>query len=77
MAEAFGAFPELRYPFQETPIHPQGSTTVLYQGKTITLTETGAGDAMIGQRSRDAPGDHRSGGGEIDDAPDARATDQR
>ena len=47
MAEAFGAFPELRYPFQETPIHPQGSTTVLYQGKTITLTETGAGDGLL------------------------------
>ena len=47
MAEAFGAFPELRHPFEETPIHPPGSTTVLYQGKTVTLAETGAGDGLL------------------------------
>lgn len=47
MAEAFMAYPELRHPFEETPIHPEGSTTVLYQGKVITLTETGGGDSLL------------------------------
>ena len=47
MAEAFGAFPELRYPFEETPIHPEGSTTVLYRGRTVTLSETGDGDGLL------------------------------
>jgi hypothetical protein len=47
MAEAFMAYPELRHPFEETPIHPQGSTTVLYQGKAITLSETGDGDGLL------------------------------
>jgi len=37
MAEAFMAYPELRHPFEAKDIHPEGSTTVLYQGKTITL----------------------------------------
>lgn len=47
MAEAFMAHPELRHPFQETPIHSAGSTTVLYQGRTITLAETGGGDNLL------------------------------
>lgn len=47
MSEAFMAYPELRHPFAETPIHPQGSTTVLYQGKVITLSETGDGDGLL------------------------------
>ena len=47
MAEAFMAYPELRHPFQETPIHPNGSVTVLYQGRTITLSETGDGDNLL------------------------------
>ena len=47
MAEAFGAFPELRYPFEATPIHADGSTTVLYQGKTIHLSETGGGKNLL------------------------------
>ena len=47
MASAFGAFPEQRHPFQPTPIHPEGSTTVLYQGKTVTLSETGSGDGLL------------------------------
>lgn len=37
MAETMMAFPELRHPFKESPIHPPGSTTVLYQGKAISL----------------------------------------
>lgn len=47
MTRAFGAFPELRHPFEAKPIHPDGSTTVLYQGKTITLSETGSGDSLL------------------------------
>ncbi len=47
MAKAFGAFPEYRHPFDATPIHPEGSTTVLYQGKTVTLTETGNRDGLL------------------------------
>ena len=47
MAEAFMAYPELRHPFQETPIDPDGNTTVLYEGKTITLSETGSGEGLL------------------------------
>ena len=47
MAEAFMAYPELRFPYEASPIHPKGTTTVLYQGKTISLAETGAGDALL------------------------------
>jgi hypothetical protein len=47
MAEAFAAYPELRHPFAETPIHPKGSTTVLYQGKEISLATTGGGDGLL------------------------------
>ena len=47
MAKAFGAFPEYRHPFEATPIHPEGSTTVLYQGKAVTLSETGTGDGLL------------------------------
>ena len=43
MAAAFMAYPELRHPFEATPIHAEGSTSVLYQGRQITLTETGSG----------------------------------
>ena len=47
MAEAFMAYPELRHPFDATPIHPAGSTTVLYQGKAIILNETGDGTGLL------------------------------
>ena len=47
MARAFGAFPEFRHPFEATPIHPEGSTTVLYQGKTVTLSDTGNGEGLL------------------------------
>ena len=47
MAKNFMAYPELRHPFEEKPIHPPGSTTVLYQGNTITLSETGNGDGLL------------------------------
>lgn len=47
MAQAMMAHPELRNPFEPTPIHPEGSSTVLYQGRTITLSETGPGDSLL------------------------------
>jgi hypothetical protein len=47
MAKAFMAYPELRSPFEAKEIHPEGSATVLYQGKTITLSETGNGDGLL------------------------------
>ncbi|MCC5874297.1 MAG: redoxin domain-containing protein [Gammaproteobacteria bacterium] len=47
MARNFMAYPELRYPFEETPIHAEGQTTVLYQGNTIRLEETGSGEGLL------------------------------
>lgn len=47
MARNFMAYPELRHPFEETPIHGEGQTTVLYQGNTITLDETGSGPGLL------------------------------
>ncbi len=44
---ALMANPELRHPFPITPIHPEGSTTVLYQGKTSQLSETGSNDRLL------------------------------
>lgn len=44
MATALMAHPELRHPFEETPIHPERSTTVLYQGRKNTLSEIGDGE---------------------------------
>lgn len=47
MAETMMAFPELRHPYDASPIHPAGSETVLYQGNTITLTVTGSGEDLL------------------------------
>ncbi len=47
MAEAFMAFPELRHPFNETPLHPDGGATVVCQGATTTLAETGDGPGLL------------------------------
>ncbi len=41
------AYPELRHPFEVTPIHAEGQATVLYQGHTIHLDETGSGDGLL------------------------------
>jgi hypothetical protein len=41
------AYPELRHPFEERPVHPPGSATVLYQGNTFTLPATGKGDGLL------------------------------
>jgi len=54
MPKAMMANPELRHPFEATPIHPPGSATVLYQGKTITLSEVGKGDGLL-VRPQDLP----------------------
>lgn len=47
MARNFMAYPERRHPFEETPIHPEGCTTILYQGNRITLDETGGGEQLL------------------------------
>ena len=47
MAKAFMAYPELRYPFEATQIHQQGSATILYQGNVFTLDEIGSGDGLL------------------------------
>ena len=41
------AHPEMRHPFEETPIHPDGCATVLYGGHRITLDATGDGDRLL------------------------------
>ena len=47
MARNFMAYPEQRHPYEETPIHPEGSATVLYQGRRITLDEIGSGERLL------------------------------
>lgn len=47
MADAPMAFPELRNPYAESEIHPAGGATVLYQGRKITVTETGPGGLLV------------------------------
>jgi hypothetical protein len=47
MARNLMAYPEQRFPFEETPVHPDGCTTILYQGKRITLDETGPGEGLL------------------------------
>lgn len=47
MADAMMAYPDLRHPFEEKPIHSSGSATVLYQGRRITLSETGDGPGLL------------------------------
>ena len=47
MAKNFMAHPELRHPFEETPIQPEGCATVLYRGQRITLDEIGDGDRLL------------------------------
>ncbi len=47
MSKAMMAFPELRHPYDEKPIHPPGAATVLCMGRTATLPETGSGDALL------------------------------
>ena len=43
----FMAHPEQRHPFEQTSVHADGNTTVLYQGRRITLEETGPGDRLL------------------------------
>ena len=44
---AFMANPGLRHPYPDKPIHPEGSTTVLYQGKSVQLATTGPGEGLL------------------------------
>lgn len=47
MARNLMAYPELRHPFEPTPLHPAGARTVLYQGRTIQLDTVGPGDGLL------------------------------
>ena len=47
MATNFMAHPELRHPFPESPIHPEGAATVLYQGMQHTLEQPGPGPRLL------------------------------
>ncbi len=48
MADAMMAYPHLRHPFEEKPLHADGgSATVLCAGRTITLAETGEGEGLL------------------------------
>lgn len=47
MADALMAYPDLRHPFEEKQIHSPGDATVLYQGRKVTLSETGNGDGLL------------------------------
>jgi hypothetical protein len=47
MADAMMAYPDLRHPFEEKPLHPEGSATVLCQGRNITLSQVGEGDGLL------------------------------
>ncbi len=47
MAANMMAHPELRHPFEASPIHPDGAATVLYAGRKITVEETGPGEHLL------------------------------
>ena len=49
MSDAMMAYPDLRHPFEEKPLHPPGSATVLCQGRNVTLSEVGdsKGDGLL------------------------------
>jgi hypothetical protein len=47
MAQNFMAHPELRHPFEESPIHPDGTATVLYQGTQHTVEASGTGRQLL------------------------------
>jgi len=40
------AHPELRHPFEKAPLHPPGAATVLYQGRSVTLTRVAEGPGL-------------------------------
>ena len=55
MSDAMMAYPDLRHPFVEKPIHAPGCATVLCQGHSVTLSEVGEGDRLL-IRPDDLPG---------------------
>ncbi len=52
MTEAFMAYPDQRFPNEMKPIHADGCTTVLYQGRKVTLTETRGDDILADPAGR-------------------------
>jgi hypothetical protein len=55
MAEAMMAYPEQRHPFEQKPLHPEGSATVLFQGRTVILDQVNVGDGLLLIRPDDLP----------------------
>jgi hypothetical protein len=55
MSKAMMAYPELRHPFEEKPIHPEGSATVLCQGQRVRLSRIGEGNGLL-IKPADLPG---------------------
>jgi hypothetical protein len=47
MAQNLMARPELRHPFDASPLHPEGSATVLYQGKVHTVETAGVPNRLL------------------------------
>lgn len=47
MSDAMMAYPDLRHPFEEKPLHPPGSATVLCQGRRVTLSEVGNDEGKV------------------------------
>ena len=47
MAQNMMAYPELRHPFEATPIHEEGFATVIYQGKAIQVVSAGSSDTLL------------------------------
>ena len=47
MARNMMAYPELRHPFEQTPVHPAGARTVLYQGRRMQFDHVGPGTGLL------------------------------
>ena len=47
MADAMMAYPDLRHPFDQMPLHPEGSATVLCEGRNVTLSQIGKGEGLL------------------------------
>ena len=41
------AYPELRHPFEASPIHGEGMATILYQGKSVQLADAGQPESLL------------------------------
>lgn len=47
MTEAFMAYPELRHPYDEKPVNPEGGATVLYAGRVIHLAHATDNERLL------------------------------